>query len=538
MLNFSLSMLMPKWLAIVCILSLSMSCTDKYESAAEYATQSEALFASGNLVEARLNIQKAIAQRDDVAAFYILLGRIELQAEQPVSAFNAYSLALDLEADNLEVLQNIADIGLQTGRVQEAKEAASRILLLAPASTGAMLVKGFIAIDEGRFDDAQKAVDDIMAINPSDEGGVILGARIDALQGRTEAALAKIDNSIATIGQTNALNVTRLEILRVLGNPKGMASVFPAILKTMKDDADFRLDYINLLYKMGNIAAARSESKVLLSKEANSRPPLEKLTALWSQYDKAPLTETELKDIAGMSTVVTQIILARHFYTEGNFDTAARLVAGPVGNKVAEGIALQARILLAQGQSKAASDLAGKVIQADARNEDALLVRSAIHFAGKNYDRAIEDANVVVSDAPLNPMGYVALADAHFAKGAPVRARQVFEKGMSSMPQSLFLASHYKQFLVKIGDTQRIVSLARSVALASPSSTKAWKNYQSQCQLYADSNCSSKALAGLARAQRSYIIDEPPGTPKRRGLFARITPEKICATTGGICTDS
>ena len=241
--NFSLSMLMPKWLAIIFTLSLSMSCTDKYESAAQYATQSESLFASGNLVEARLNIQKAIAQRDDVAAFYILLGRIEVQAEQPVRAFNAYSMALDLEADNLEVLQNIADIGLQTGRVQEAEEAASRILLLAPASNGAMLVKGFIAIDEGRFDDAQKAVDDIMAINPSDEGGVILGARIDALQGRTEAALAKIDNSIATIGQTNALNVTRLEILRVLGNPKGMASIFPAILKTMNDDADFRLDY-------------------------------------------------------------------------------------------------------------------------------------------------------------------------------------------------------------------------------------------------------------------------------------------------------
>lgn len=527
---------MPKWLATTFILLLLVSCTDKYESAARYATQSEALYTAGNLMEARLNIQKAIAQRDDVAAFYILLGRIEVQAKQPVSAFNAYSLALDLEADNLEVLQNIADIGLQTGRVQEAEDAASRILLLAPASTGAMLIKGFIAIDEGRFDDAQKSVSDIIAINPSDEGGVILGARIDAFEGRSEAALAKIDKSIATIGETNALNVTRLEILRLLGNAKGMASVFPAILKEMDDDADFRLDYINLLYKMRNKAAARREARVLLSQEANNRAPLEKLTALWSQYDEAPLTETELEAIMGKATMVTQTMMARHYYSGSNFDMAARLVAGPVGNKVTEGIALLARIKLALGQSKAASVLAAKVIQSDARNEDALLVRSAIHFDTKNYDRAIEDANVVVSDAPLNPAGYVALAEAHFANGATVRARQVYEKGMSSIPQSLYLASHYKQFLLKIGDTQRVVSLARSLALASPSSTKAWQNYLSQCEEYADINCSNKAAAGLAQAGRSYFIDEPPGTPRRRGLFARITPEKICSMTGGICT--
>lgn len=529
---------MPKWLVFICILSLSMSCTDKYESAAEYATKSEALYAAGNLAEARLNIQKAIAERDDVAAFYILLGRIEVKAEQPISAFNAYSLALDLEADNLEVLQNIADIGLQTGRLTEAEEAASRILLLAPASTGAMLVKGFIAIDQGRFDDAEKAAGDIFAISSSDEGGVILAARIDALQGRTEAALAKIDNSIATIGETNALNVTRLEILRVLGNSKAMARIFPAILKTMSDDTDFRLDYINLLYKMGDMAAARREGRGLLSQQPNNRSPLEKLTSLWSQYDKEPLSEAQLLSMTETATVVTQIVLARHYYNEGDFDKAASLAAGPSANNVAEGIALEARILLAQGQSKKAEQLAGKVIQSDARNEDALLVRSAIHFGAKNFDRAIEDANVVVSDAPLNPMGYVALANALFAKGASVRARQVFEKGMSSLPQSLLLASHYKQFLIKIGDTGRIVSLARSVALASPSSTNAWQNYLTLCRQYADSNCSNKASAGLARAQRSFVIDDLPGTPKRRGLFARITPEKICSTTGGICTDN
>ena len=78
---------------------------------------------------ARKSIREAITERDDVAAYYILLGRIELRAQRLTSAFNAYSMALDLQADNPEILQAIAELGLQTGRVREADDAADRLLL-------------------------------------------------------------------------------------------------------------------------------------------------------------------------------------------------------------------------------------------------------------------------------------------------------------------------------------------------------------------------------------------------------------------------
>jgi tetratricopeptide (TPR) repeat protein len=179
------------FLALCLMAAILGGCDDKLERASEFATIAEQHFIAGDIDAARSNVQKAIAARDDVAAYYVLLGRIEAQSQKPISAFNAFSLALDLEADNLQILQSIADLGLQTGRVKEAKEAAERILILAPGSPNALLVKGFIALDEGRFDEAQAAVNDILALNPQDEGGIILSARIDALQGRSEQALDK-----------------------------------------------------------------------------------------------------------------------------------------------------------------------------------------------------------------------------------------------------------------------------------------------------------------------------------------------------------
>jgi tetratricopeptide (TPR) repeat protein len=217
---FSRTSKVSKVLALCLLASAIGGCDDRLERASKFATIAEQQFAAGDIAAARLNVQKAISARDDVAGYYVLLGQIEIQSQNSISAFNAFSLALDLEADNLQILQAIADLGLQTGRVKEAKEAAERILILTPGSPNALLVKGFIALDEGQFDEAKATVDEILALNPQDEGGIILSARIDALQGKSEQALAKINNTIESIGETDALNATRLEILQTVGTAR------------------------------------------------------------------------------------------------------------------------------------------------------------------------------------------------------------------------------------------------------------------------------------------------------------------------------
>jgi len=268
-------------IAAITLLLMLPGCDDAFQSAANYASVAEAQLAAGNIDEARESIRRAISARDDVASYYILLGRIELQAERPASAFNAYSLALDLQADNPEVLQSIAELGLQTGRIKEAGEAADRILLLSPGSSRALLVKGFIAIDNGQLDEADRMATEILARNSNDEGGIILSARIDALRGDVGKALTAIQKGISALGATNALNVTLLEIYRIQGDAKGMRRVFPEVLKTMDEDIEYQLDYVNLLYKMGDAAAARAIALKAIEADPNDAQLLAALGDLW-----------------------------------------------------------------------------------------------------------------------------------------------------------------------------------------------------------------------------------------------------------------
>lgn len=526
------------WLAVLAMTLVLAGCNGRVSNAAEAAALAEAQFEAGNIEEARESIQEAVLARDDVAEYFILLGRIELAANKPSAAFNAYSRALDLQADNLDVLQAIAELGLQTDRLREADEAAGRILLLFPGSTRAMLVKGFIAIDRGRLDDAHQFVTDILAQNPDDEGGAVLSARLSAIEGKFEEAISKIEKVRATSPDNAALDATLLEIYRAQGNARGMRSVFPKIIAAADQEPKYQLDYVNLLYKSGPRVEARKEALESVGRNPNNPVLMAGLMQLYLEYDSEPLSSKQVEALAQRGTRVSQLAFSRFFLEIGRLDNSSKMIARLIEEDVPEAQALGSRVALAQGNAKVAALLAQAVLESDPRNPDALLTRSALSLRKGKVDAAIEDANIVVSDAPQEYAGYVALAKAQLAKGSQLRARQVFERGIDALPQSRLLAAEYSHFLRRVADRSRLISLQAERVAAAPSSINAAQTYMAVCSDADDNACRAKAERAASVAARSLVIDDAPGTPKDRGLFSRITPEQICKATGGICTAS
>ena len=102
-------------------LAVASGCADSAQRAAENAAIAESQLAAGDVEAARKSIREVIAERDDVADCYILLGRIELRAQQLTSAFNAYSMALDLQAD----ISELADRVTQQAQMIEAISGAA-----------------------------------------------------------------------------------------------------------------------------------------------------------------------------------------------------------------------------------------------------------------------------------------------------------------------------------------------------------------------------------------------------------------------------
>ena len=186
------------------------------------------------------------------------------------------------------------------------------------------------------------------------------------------------------------------------------------------------------------------------------------------------------------------------------------------------------RVEVMSGNSAVADELIASVLQTDGRNPDALLARAQRRVSQDQIDEAIQDLNVFV----------VAVARANQAKGSVLRANQVFEQGVDTLPQSELLTRQYEAFLRDVGDPGRIVSLYSDLTYAKPSSVRAWQAYSRVCAEFTAGCVERRLVRGIARARTRYSIDTLPGAPRRTGLFAQIAPDQICRSTGGICTDS
>ena len=133
-------------ISAIFLLAALTGCSSSAEKAAESALLAQQYLDQKNYYEARKAIAEAITHRDDQSELHILKGRIALGAGKRSDAFLAYKDALSLESTNPEALQAVSQLGLQTGYLQDAEQAADTMLSFSPELPEALVTKGLIAV--------------------------------------------------------------------------------------------------------------------------------------------------------------------------------------------------------------------------------------------------------------------------------------------------------------------------------------------------------------------------------------------------------
>lgn len=493
------------------------ACKSPAERAAELAAQADAQANAGDLVAAQKAILEAIALRDDIPAYQQLLGVISLKAGNQGDAYRAFSRALDIDPTNMTALAYVANLGVQVGQINRAEEAADRLLTLDPDALPGMQVKGMIALARDRDDEALRIGDRMLALRPGDEAGTIIKARALAKQGQFDAALALLDSAT----ESPVLLVNKLNIYRNLRRPEAMADILARLEQRDAMSAALRLDQVNLLYRLGRTDAARRAAVALL-REGAAPESYRALQRLWWEYDKAPLSAASAGDAARWKDPAAVQQTIRYLLARGDLATAQVVIRAAPATARPLLASLDARLLAASGQGAQASKAAEALLDKDPQDVDALLVRALIALDAGKPGPAVEAAQLARANDPANAESYIILARIAQAEDQAWRARHAFEEGVKALPQNFLLLERYTQFLHQSGDKGRAVSVARAFARATPSSVRAWSFLAEQCRWAEDEGCLQGALAGQKNAETTYLVDDPPGTARNRGLFGRI----------------
>ena len=494
------------------------ACSRSAAAAAADATRAQSLFDERRFAEARLAIKQAIAERDDEPQYHILRARIEYSANATPQAFDAYSDALALDPSNMEALQAVSQLGLQTGRLRESLEATNTILSLAPNDVSALLTRGLHSMVRSRFDEADGYADKILSIDPSNEGGAILKARAIYRKGQSQVALAALEKFSESRPATVGIALTRLEIYRALGEADGMRTEFAKLRGLAPENDGVRIDEANFAFKDGRPADGLAITAGLLSNPKFTRDQIREVLDLWREYSEKGPAQADVNRIASEGSPAARTAVATYFVERGRLKEATETASNLRG---ADRLALEAGAALKRKEWATALELANDVLEKDETHCLALTIRSEVRLHTGNLPGALRSSQEAVSQCPRQVWAWRLAATSYSRRGDFENAKRMWRQGIEANRQNSEIAAAAVGWLEANGQGREAIAIARRLTHDAPALLSGWRLYAGVCARN-DPKCAADAKRGLAAAAKSYGIDLLPGQAPPNGLFGRI----------------
>ena len=506
-----------RWRAGIAALTLYTvvsGCGPSSEKAARKAAEAAALLEAGNPGAARVAARAAVAERDDVADYWRLLGRAELQSDNLGGGYEAYRRAIELDAANPESLQILSEIALRAGRTRDAVTAADQLLALQPNLTRPRLVKGMAALIQGDENAASRIADEVLAISPNDEVGRVLKARVLGRRGDFAAGAAVLE--APGTERSEIVLTTLAEIWRNAGEGRKLEAALRD-LEAKSPNNSRTFDLASVQYKLGERAAARKT----IVRRLSTRPSDAELYQWAFEF----ITETDAgffddgaATLGDTPNPAVRLLAARVLLFAGKADQADRVLAPLIGAGTPSDVwSLYATALDAQGKSGAPA-IIDRILAVDQTNGYALLLRARLAMRSGDTTRALNDVQHVLREDPDNLDARMALIDIYARRGDGVRVRQLYEELLQLFPASTVALSAYAKALMGAKDRARAISIARAFVFVNPEVTRGWQILAELCN---NDPCRRDATAGLSKAARNFTPPDKADV-NRAGILGRL----------------
>ena len=506
-------LMFPFFLAIAL---LPMGCGPDADKANEFAALAQRQLDAGQLEAANQSIGQALAAKDDNPEIFMLSAKVALAANRPVDAFAAMQQALALDPSRVDTLAGMAQLAFQLGSFDDARHFAELLLVKDPQNSTGMLIGGLVDLARGGADAAELKADAILKLNRFDEGGLILKSRALAATGRSEQALGVLATGAAAIGDTFAIQQTRLEVDRLRGDRSALARDFTVLIGSRPDDAVVALDYLNFLYKTGATQEAREFGEKMISNPRFAPANLPRLVEIWREYDRQPLDHSIVVDLARTGTRLARLAAAEFLIeTDAPADVPV-LLKDLTGS---DSVGMRARMLAAQGDTARAGLLAQSVLGGDRSQCDALLALSSAKLAQADRAGAIRHAQEATTECPEKWSGYIVAARAYASSISDID--RIVDSALTAVPQNPSLVRGLSDQYVAAGNIGKALAVSERLTQSAPSSLRGWQQLAAICRLRSDHDCALDAAAGAARAAKSFTLDPPPGTPNPQRIVVR-----------------
>lgn len=507
-----------RMMAAALLLALA-SCGSPEEKAEKAATRADVYYHRRDLWSARAEIKRAIAQQDDVPEYWARLARIELAAGHYLEAHNAYARVAELDPDNAEATQTMAELSYAGGSLDDAEKLADKILEEQPRSLRMLLVKGAVAANRRDVPKAHAIADRILEIDPTNEGGKILLARVLNMGGEREKAIALLEEASSKDGESAAKLMALLDLYTGRDDFPRIARTFARLFALDPDNVDLRLEYARLLYERGRPDRALG-MLARLSRRHRGDPGIERrIVELWADVGSARVDVEAVRRLvaasgdAAMKVALGHMLLDQKRYADVEALLRPHIDKGDISAERVEADVIYAGALAGLGRGGEAVALVDRILEFDSSNPRALLMQVRVSLAGGDLARALNDAQTLVRDNPGLVEGRVALADIYVRRKEPILADAAYARAMNELADNSQMLETYVDYLRRTGREPMAREVAKRFTRKNVRLLVGWKVRAGLCLAAGDKPCLMETLAALDQV--------PGGQPLRRRIEAQ-----------------
>ncbi len=406
------------WLsAVVAVTACSSSDSRARAALGEYQTAT----AANDLPAARKALLELVLAKDDVAEYWVELGKVQAAMGSYNDAYYAFNRAYELNRSDPGLVRALTELALRAGDLTQAQARAEELDILSPGDPWVKLVKGWAAYSEFHFDEAMAISDSMLATTPFDPAATMLKARCLFSMHRQDEAIDLLNKQIQAQPSDAGSMALLAKIYERQDNWSKVAELAQRIVALNPADEKNALLLIEAAFRSDQPQLGRKASFRLLQPAADGAT-VAKVLDLWTEYWPSLQRIADARRLAAATAGLNQRLTYAEFLSRSGDPADAIRMASPAATLPVRPETAEANAALGDALSRSGNAVAAKarfdaVLAFDPGNATALRGRSELALRTGNPPAAVLDAQKLVTVLPNSTENRMLLARAFLAAG-------------------------------------------------------------------------------------------------------------------------
>lgn len=457
-------------------------CSDPDRRAAEYIDSGMKYLSEGQYEKARVEFKNAGRIKPTDPEIRYRLALVDEAQGNLRAAFVGFREAESQNPRYRPALLKLSEYFLAGERYAEVDKRLAIIAEDTPDDPGLHALKAALHLRRGEHQAAETEARAALAKDPGQTGAIAVLTGLYTATEQPEKAIGILDEGIKRHPKDASLLQLRVTLYRKLGDVDKAAQAYDALLALRPADPALRAELGRMLLAAGRPDDAEKALRAGVAAQPGNPQMKSQLIAFLNEVRGTPAAEAQVREFikSEPGNNAYSFWLAEIRLRDGDVEGATKVLDEVIARQRTEPGGLTARAMLAQinlgrGDRETAERLVSEVLERAPTNPEALYLRASLAFERGDAASTVTDIRTILRDNPRAAKVYQLLAEALLQQGRVDLAIETLNQFLDLSPDNRIAQVRLAQLHHINGDTNRALTMLRTVTEAEPGLAVAWE---------------------------------------------------------------